>query len=139
MHIDRRARLEAGPMLELITTPIRALQASLKSKTGEKAKSAATPKIYLYSAHDSTVSPLVGALAPWSNTTTGFGWPPYASQLIIEKWLKAGQLGIRIIYNNEQLPIKACNNQLWCNAQQWLDNVKRDLIPQDIIKECAQS
>lgn len=103
-----------------------------------------TQKLFLYSAHDTTVSILLDTLSVFN----GFQ-PPYASVIIIELHdlgeggTNYGNYAIKFSYRNSSLAepypllIPGCESTM-CNFDSFMDVVK-DLIPDDIVSECGNS
>jgi len=92
------------------------------------------PRLALYSAHDTTISPLLASISPslWNDTD----WAPYASMLLIEihefidSWNEAlfsGRYAFRMIYNGEILTgkVPGCHEDLeLCDFRTLLDIIE---------------
>jgi len=72
-----------------------------------------TPSFYIFSAHDNSVAPIMGALG-----VEPMEWPPYASNLIFELWkddesnsdsVNFNDYVVRIIYNGEVIKTNWCD------------------------------
>ncbi|KAJ2909047.1 hypothetical protein GGI21_002275 [Coemansia aciculifera] len=81
------ARMQMGPFIrELADTVVGAIEAGRGIQTDKKA----SPKMSIYSGHDTTIGPLLALLcdnidgSPTLATSTGHMWPPFASSLRIE-------------------------------------------------------
>ncbi|KAJ1948104.1 hypothetical protein FBU59_001749, partial [Linderina macrospora] len=72
--------------------------ATLRDQIQDHVSGAASgPKFSLYSGHDTTVGPILGALKA---SNADMLWPPYASNLVFETWKrKDGSYVIRILHN----------------------------------------
>jgi len=79
-------------------------------------------KMLLYSGHDSTMVPLLGAIGLYKGD-----WPPYASYLTLEvARLKkdksaavdphgaAGHMYVRAVYNDVERVMEGCDGGMWC-------------------------
>ncbi|CAM9557922.1 unnamed protein product [Phaeothamnion confervicola] len=65
----------------------------------------------LFSGHDTTVGPLLAALAPTDFVASGGGLPPYASLLVIEVYTVANRRAyFRAVYNGRVLPLDGCED-----------------------------
>ncbi|ORX78455.1 phosphoglycerate mutase-like protein [Anaeromyces robustus] len=72
-----------------------------------------TPSFYIFSAHDNSVAPIMGALG-----VEPMEWPPYASNLIFELWkdndsnidsVNFNDYVVRVIYNGEVIKTNWCD------------------------------
>eukprot|EP00736_Rhodelphis_marinus_P002718 Rmarinus@m.12766 len=86
-------------------------------------------RLHLISSHDTTIVSILSALGAYSNE-----WPPYASTLALELYRRPeegeeeAQSGkdrdnffVRVLYNEEDLPIPACGNSSVCKYQDFID------------------
>ncbi|KAJ1916520.1 hypothetical protein H4219_003735 [Mycoemilia scoparia] len=102
-------------------------------------------KFSLYSAHDDTVSSLLGTFRADDKNIL---WPPYRSNMLFELWKLKGSTTtaaggkkyiVRVIYNGEVLTLQE-NNQ-WCDLNGCdLDTFIEYLnkyVPKDLAKECG--
>jgi len=99
------------------------------------------PKLAIYSGHDSTIAPLLGAFQCFDNR-----WPPFASNLIFEM-LREKQSPekyfVRLIYNDRILAIPQCSAQARPGSEGTLcpferfQEIANRVIPQDYEKECS--
>lgn len=65
-------------------------------------------KLAMYSAHDTTVLPILAAYQQWNGV-----WAPYASQLQIEMYKNnAGDRAIRMAYNGKNILVPGCSGVL---------------------------
>ncbi|KAH0471741.1 MAG: hypothetical protein KVP17_001252 [Porospora cf. gigantea B] len=74
------------------------------------------PKFLLYSAHDTTVMPILAALDIWNATGETRIYSPYASMLNFEYYEKAGEFFVRIVYNGEVITprLQGCEDKVVC-------------------------
>ncbi|KAH0475324.1 MAG: uncharacterized protein KVP18_004415 [Porospora cf. gigantea A] len=74
------------------------------------------PKFLLYSAHDTTVMPILAALDIWNANGLPRIYSPYASMLNFEYYEKAGEYFVRIVYNGEVITprLEGCKDQDVC-------------------------
>ena len=79
-------RLQAGPFIQQMLSDME--MAASSSKTGE------TKKMFMYSAHDTTISFVLNSLGMFNGLV-----PPYASLLIVELIYKSGWK-VRFLYKN---------------------------------------
>lgn len=79
----------------------------------------ASPKMYLYSGHDSSLMPLLAALGkPVTD------WPPYLSNLVLELWRQPqGQQYVKVLYNQKELPLTELCGGPTCELQQFREQV----------------
>eukprot|EP00898_Chlorokybus_atmophyticus_P007996 jgi/Chlat1/8198/Chrsp76S00613 len=100
-------------------------------------------KFRLYSGHDVTIGPLLGAL-----NQTGWRWPPYASQVLFELWSREHnnnnssnnnnnkeEFVLRAFYNGKLMTLPFCERGTTCT----LDEVRAwatGLVPEDVGEEC---
>ncbi|KAI8324834.1 phosphoglycerate mutase-like protein [Martensiomyces pterosporus] len=96
-------------------------------------------KFALYSAHDTTVAPLLAVLKASNRNML---WPPYASNLAFELWKKNdGGHVIRVIYNGQTLKLEP--GLEWCDLEscpiETFNKYVDDYIPHDVSAECAAS
>lgn len=80
----------------------------LKLLTNEISDEQRVEKLLLYSAHDNTLAPLMGALT--DPKAYDCGQPPYASSLIFELYKHEGDRYIRILYNDEPVIPPYCDS-----------------------------
>lgn len=83
---------------------------------------AASPALRVYGAHDASVAPLLTALG-----VNVSGWPPLASQVLVEL-LEPGQdlsgRVIRLSYNGEPQMMAGCGGEILCPWAVWLEKMK---------------
>jgi hypothetical protein len=88
-------------------------------------------KFFLYSAHDTTILNLLGALDAENKS-----WPPYASNMIFEVWQQADEVFLRIIYNGDIVKVK----KNWCDFRRCSMNrfidFFRPILELDMEREC---
>jgi hypothetical protein len=71
-------------------------------------------KLALWSAHDTTVMPVLAALGVWDHV-----WAPYASIITLELWKNPqGSFYVRLLYQGEPLKIPGCSDGVFCS---WSD------------------
>jgi len=128
VYNETLARLSGGNLLN-------DMQMNMRAKLIGKR----TKNVYVYSAHDDTVAPLLAALKVYNNKA-----PPYASAVMLELWENEKKRPVvRIFYRNDTsinpeeplfLTIPGC--QADCP---WADFLKltRPSIPLNYLKECA--
>ncbi|KND04209.1 uncharacterized protein SPPG_01642 [Spizellomyces punctatus DAOM BR117] len=89
----------------------------------------------LYSGHDTTVAPLLGALGARGRQ---MNWPPYASNILIELWKQAKvdheALFVRVLYNGEPLDVEWCDLS-WCSLSEFKKHIGQ-FVPVELVKEC---
>jgi len=121
------ARLSGGNLLN-------EMQNNMKAKL----KGHRTKKVYVYSAHDDTVAPLLAALNVYNNLA-----PPYASAIMLELWeTEKKDPFVRLFYRNDTsinpetplfLTIPGCTAD--CPWAKFLKST-RSSIPSNYAKEC---
>ncbi|KAG1706635.1 Testicular acid phosphatase [Nymphon striatum] len=123
-------RLKAGPFLKDIIEHCRM-----------KINKTAVEKIFLYSAHDTTLSIILDALSVYNGLQ-----PPYGSAIIIELHdlgegsINFGDYALKFLYRNSSvgepypLLIPGCGSTM-CKFLVFT-NLVSDLIPEDIVSEC---
>lgn len=97
------------------------------------------PRMYLYSAHDTTIMPLVVAMGVDIDT-----WPPYLSNLSFELWQGQPAPGVapkhyvRVLYNDSELRIPGVPLGVLCDVDTFRTQVLRPylLTAQDRSREC---
>ncbi|KAK9804090.1 hypothetical protein WJX73_005951 [Symbiochloris irregularis] len=78
---------DAREMLQLTAGPLIALiQDNMQQATGSRSAPDAGPRMQFYSAHDTTIMPLLQILAQGSDS-----WPPYLADIIFELWTPSQQ------------------------------------------------
>ncbi|KAJ1941123.1 hypothetical protein EC988_006845 [Linderina pennispora] len=123
---------------EYMRLAIGSFLATLRDQIQDHVSGAAkTPKFSLYSAHDSTVATILGALKA---SNADMLWPPYASNTLFELWKKNdGNHVVRIIYNGRILQLQ--DGFKWCDLSSCpLDKFNKyleALVPTDITAQCA--
>ncbi|PVV02407.1 hypothetical protein BB560_003141 [Smittium megazygosporum] len=101
-----------------------------------------TRKFSLYSAHDATVSNIIGA---FRGSDVDMLWPEFASNLALEVWRdnKTNEYSIRAIYNGRILQVQGLNGTKtpWCDFSscKWSDynNFLSKYIVSDIKTACS--
>jgi hypothetical protein len=85
-------------------------------------------KWFYYSAHDTSISPILGAL-----NSIDMKWPPYRSNVLIELWKPKGSspkelsdLQVQFIYNGSPLKMKWCESGT-CNLKEFLNYLDNEL------------
>jgi len=121
------ARLAGGNLLKKI-------QSNMKAKIEKESKR----KMFMYSAHDDTVAPLLAALGVYNNLA-----PPYASCVLVELWQDVSNgYYVRVLYRNDTsivpknpllLTIPGCAEN--CSWSDFLKTTKES-IPVDYEAEC---
>lgn len=86
-------------------------------EAGGVASTASSPKLYLFSGHDSTITPILAALgAPLEE------WPPFVANVVFELWgsKKGGvskehvdDLEVRLLYDRQPLLLKHSSKGGW--------------------------
>jgi hypothetical protein len=89
-------------------------------------------RFFYYSAHDTTLMNLLGALEASEKT-----WPPYSSNLVIELWQEDSEHILRMMYNGESVNVR----DRWCDFERcpvgsFLDYV-RPVLQIDLQEECT--
>jgi len=101
-------------------------------------------KIRLFSAHDTTLVPLLIAMGVYDDI-----WPPFASHVAVELLernepstsstpcgIAEQDRFVRIIYNSSVMRLPACDGEEVCTLEQF-EQAVRPFIPDDLDKECA--
>lgn len=97
-------------------------------------------RMVFFSAHDTTVYPLVNAFGAWSDTEP---WPPFASHVELELWKKhaasseRSEFAVALSYNGRSVRIFDCPEI--CPLERF-DAIMRDLIPTSraaYLEECG--
>jgi hypothetical protein len=106
---------------EYVTLGIGEFLHELAENAFETVQGATMPPLMYYSAHDTTLATLLGALG-----TFDAHWPPFGSQLILELFRREeGQSDhFRIIYNGRVLRPRGCSDDM-CNIQVLRDTAER--------------
>mmetsp|Transcript_25575 Transcript_25575/g.33295 ORF Transcript_25575/g.33295 Transcript_25575/m.33295 type:complete len:426 (+) Transcript_25575:98-1375(+) len=146
-RIDRLGGLQLGSLLkggggwanELETSKlaIGKLLGEVLDRLGEHASHPGPPTLYLVSAHDTTLVPMLSALSLYDGN-----WPPYASYISFELWEETDERGapmhtVRVLFNGRRLPLPGCHVD--SAGRMPLDDVVKGLapvIPKDEHKEC---
>jgi hypothetical protein len=107
--------------------------ADLKQNFLDAIQGRPTTKYNLFSAHDTTVGPLVIALGVWDGV-----WPPYASHLELELWRSAssGAYFVHGSYNGKDVVFPTCGGQAVCPWEQFVQTTD-SLIMSDWRAECG--
>ncbi|KAJ2559372.1 hypothetical protein EV175_000372 [Coemansia sp. RSA 1933] len=124
---------------ELTTLTIGSFVGTLRDHmAGRVAGKVGTPKLALYSGHDSTIWPLLAVLGASNKNAM---WPPYASNLIFELWKKnnGGDRLVKVIFNGKPLELR--KEDQWCDMNacplsQFYARLEQ-YIPTDIVTQCA--
>ncbi|XP_060086140.1 lysosomal acid phosphatase-like [Ylistrum balloti] len=127
-HTDEMAKLRGGPLLaELIG----------KMKTALNPVAEPSPKMYLYSAHDTTLVTLLRVMNVFNSRT-----PVYSSCVMVELWKPKGQGNpyVNVLYKNETnsnnltvLHIPGCGKV--CTLEHFI-NILKNNVSKDIHAEC---
>lgn len=116
------ARLAIGPFLKDIWTRIR------MAANGDEA-----PRMALYSAHDTTLWPLLATLSQDNNVLI-----PYASHLAFELWRdRAGESWVAVYFNGTYLTVGDCPSSL-CKLADFEAAIEK-YVPVDYEQECKAS
>jgi hypothetical protein len=87
-------------------------------------------QLHIFSGHDDTIGGILAALQ-----VKDWGWPPYASNILIELWKGENGYAVRVIYNGKQLQLPFCSDEL-CPLDVFEQFLLRHLIPNDLATEC---
>lgn len=103
------------------------------SSSTDSEKTGDPVKFVLYSGHDTSVAPLLGALGAKGRQ---MGWPPYASNVVMELWRKQGEddLFVRVFYNGEILQTEWCDMRA-CQLEKFKERIG-EFIPVNPLAEC---
>lgn len=87
-------------------------------------------KLFFYSAHDTTLAPIIGSLKPADK----FIWPPYAANIVVELWSEESAQGktdyfIRVFYNGKQFKSRVCDLEKGCSLDAFSEYLHRKVIP----------
>lgn len=98
------------------------------------------PSLYLLSAHDTSIVPLLTALGVYDGN-----WPPYASYISFELWEEGPtdksehpQFSVRILFNGKPVPVPRCRSNEFDRTS--LEDVRRGLkpvLPKNLHQECV--
>ncbi|KAJ3280202.1 Acid phosphatase-like protein 2 [Borealophlyctis nickersoniae] len=97
--------------------------------------------VYYYSAHDTTISALLGVLRGDDRR-----WPPYASSLVWEVWRPdeggedQGEHLLRLIYNGDVVRVPWCqarDPRDGCTVTAFMEYIEK-FLPVDMEKECEE-
>mmetsp|Transcript_81885 Transcript_81885/g.187385 ORF Transcript_81885/g.187385 Transcript_81885/m.187385 type:complete len:214 (+) Transcript_81885:43-684(+) len=77
--------------------------------TLQAAVSGASPRLALWSTHDTTLMPIMQALGAWDNR-----WPRYAMVMGLELYEKDGEHFVRITQDGAPIASRLCNGALMC-------------------------
>lgn len=94
------------------------------------------PKFRIYSGHDSTLGPLLGALKLYDGK-----FPPFGAMVNIETFAKEKEYFVRVLYNGEPMVLPACKTSHlegqaeFCTLDAFLKAVD-SAVPVDYDKEC---
>lgn len=119
-------RLGMGVLMEMM---VRRMEHAASTEGG-----AGTPRMYLYSGHDSSLMPLLAALG---KSVTD--WPPYLSNLTLELWRQPqGQQYVKVLYNQKELPLTELCGGPTCELRQFREQVLGPylLTKDELEKEC---
>uniref|UniRef100_T1JEQ8 acid phosphatase n=1 Tax=Strigamia maritima TaxID=126957 RepID=T1JEQ8_STRMM len=117
-------RLYGGPLVGEI---VKNMQTSISDKTDQH-------KIYIFSAHDTTITCLLSALEVFDPQI-----PPYCSMVVVELVEKQRSYFVNLLYRNDthhvpyELTLKGCSNP--CPLDQFV-TLTASVIPKDIQSEC---
>ncbi|KAJ3284267.1 Lysophosphatidic acid phosphatase type 6 [Blyttiomyces sp. JEL0837] len=114
---------------------------SQNQQQDQRGQDASSKRVYIYSAHDTTISGLLGAFGNVDRR-----WPPYASSIVVEVWVvDEDKIRIRMVYNGRNFLIPVCLNNGGdsgdanvdggCDFAVWRDGIGR-LVPVDLEAEC---
>jgi len=98
------------------------------------ANATGVPKYAVYSAHDDTLTALLGAFRLDMST-----WPPFASHLVLELWRLGPQLLVRVIYNGALQVVPGCTGAKGtvCTWEEFRTIVANRLTISDYATACA--
>ncbi|KAJ1916527.1 hypothetical protein H4219_003742 [Mycoemilia scoparia] len=144
-HAEAYLRLAAGSFFNDLMTELESVVSSLTTSPGNSTAPAGQHcrlrsrghKFSMYSAHDDTVSSVLGMLKA---DDKNMAWPPYSSNMLIELWRKqSGDFVVRAIYNGQVLTLKPGNQ--WCDlngcdVNKYLKHINK-FVPEDLEKECG--
>ncbi|KAK2180871.1 hypothetical protein NP493_421g01033 [Ridgeia piscesae] len=82
-------RLRGGPLLKEM---IKNMNATISGETQVDQRT----RLFMYSAHDSTVCPLLGSMKVYNHLM-----PPYAAAVIVELYNTSGQFSVQVHYRND--------------------------------------
>jgi len=92
-----------------------------------------TQKFYLLSGHDTTLGPVLSALQAFGP----YGWPPYASHIVIELLSDvSGNYFVTVTYNSQKLVLPGCG-QFICTLDNFTKLIQ-PVIPDNWNTECTQ-
>ncbi|PRP75986.1 hypothetical protein PROFUN_01702 [Planoprotostelium fungivorum] len=131
---------------ELAKLGIGRLVGEISTAMQDKVEGRSTTKLALYSGHDSTIAPLLGAF----KITDGLHWPPYASNIRFELFEREKKEEpshlVRILFNNRLVQLPACREQ-WVEGQlgegefcplKRFNEIADELKPKNYAEECER-
>ena len=147
-HRRDGVRLSVGRMIGYIVDnmeeEVRAGQKATDSTTTTTAGRVAAssrPPVRLYSAHDTTLLPLLLAVGAFDDR-----WPPFAASLAFElhrlnnndaaSGTGGGQFDVTVRYNHEPVPIKGCSDPNACPWPEFAALMRGRYVPKSWVEEC---
>jgi len=125
-----KARLTGGALVGRMIENMKLFSSPQKrSETQEPVR-----KVYLYSAHDTTLSAFMSALGVFNGIS-----PDYSSAVMVELFQSGGGLEVRVMYRfgqNEPHALILPGCEEFCPLDKFI-RLTHDVIPEDIVKECA--
>lgn len=125
-----KARLTGGALVGRMIENMKLFSSPQKrSETQEPVR-----KVYLYSAHDTTLSAFMSALGVFNGIS-----PDYSSAVMVELFQSGGGLEVRVMYRfgqNEPHALILPECEEFCPLDKFI-RLTHDVIPEDIVKECA--
>ncbi|KAI0220760.1 Prostatic acid phosphatase [Lamellibrachia satsuma] len=121
-------RLRGGPLLKEMIKNMNASIAQGGNQTDKRTK------LFMFSAHDSTVSPFLGVLNVYNRIM-----PPYAAAVLVELYNASGKYSVQVHYRNDSsmepylLQIPGCT--AFCPYDKFLA-LTFDMVPVDWDTEC---
>jgi len=125
-----KARLTGGALVGRMIENMKLFSSPQKrSETQEPVR-----KVYLYSAHDTTLSAFMSALGVFNGIS-----PDYSSAVMVELFQSGGGLEVRVMYRfgqNEPHALILSGCEEFCPLDKFI-RLTHDVIPEDIVRECA--
>jgi len=125
-----KARLTGGALVGRMIENMKLFSSPQKrSETQEPVR-----KVYLYSAHDTTLSAFMSALGVFNGIS-----PDYSSAVMVELFQSGGGLEVRVMYRfgqNEPHALILPGCEEFCPLDKFI-RLTHDVIPEDIVRECA--
>lgn len=129
-------RLSMGPFIHDLVASMKATVANESSFVSWNGGTTPSRPWMAWSAHDSTLGPLMAALGLYSGS-----WPGYADHAIFELYQSktdSSQWFVKVMYNFQDKVLAACDGQTLCPLEKFA-TATAPLIPENYASECRQT